>query len=163
MRIYFLILISLIISSCGIYSFTGASIPLEVTTISIKNFPNHAEIVMPSLSASFTEGIKDYFLSQTKLNLIDESGDWELSGAIVGYTDLPSATGATESSLNRLTVTIRVEFKDNINEAKSFERSFSQFVEYEGSKSLSEVEEELVADLNEQLINDIFNKIAVDW
>jgi len=164
MRIYlWLLFIVMTFSQCGIYSFTGASIPLEVQTISIDYFPNHAELVNPALSDLFTEALKDRFLSQSNLALTNSDGDWDIKGAITNYVDRPSAVGASTSSLNRLTITVRVEFIDNTNIENSFEKSFSQYLDYDGSASLSDVEDGLVEDINKELINDIFNKIAVNW
>ena len=41
-----LILIAVfVLTGCGIYSFTGASIPAEAKTVSIQYFPNNANLV----------------------------------------------------------------------------------------------------------------------
>jgi anaerobic selenocysteine-containing dehydrogenase len=56
--IIFVILTGLFhISGCGVYSFTGASIPAEAKTISIQYFPNNASMVEPTLSQAFTDAL----------------------------------------------------------------------------------------------------------
>ena len=47
---------ALLIQSCGIYSFTGASISPDVKTVEISDFPNYALLVNPALSQTFTQG-----------------------------------------------------------------------------------------------------------
>ena len=56
---YFLIVLAVAIissiTSCGVYSFTGASIPPEAKTVSVQFFPNRALLVEPTLSPIFTD------------------------------------------------------------------------------------------------------------
>ena len=73
MKLILTILLSISLTSCGIYSFTGASIPTEAKTISVDYFSNKAATVQPSLSQVFTERLKDMFLEQTNLSL---NGHW---------------------------------------------------------------------------------------
>ncbi|MBE0641602.1 MAG: hypothetical protein IH599_06160, partial [Bacteroidales bacterium] len=68
-------LFAFLLSSCGVYSFTGASISPEVKTISIINFPNNAPLVQPTLSLELTNALKDKFSSQTNLTLVQRDGD----------------------------------------------------------------------------------------
>ena len=61
-----LILIAVfVLTGCGIYSFTGASIPAEAKTVSIQYFPNNANLVNPMLSDVITNTLRDYFMNQT--------------------------------------------------------------------------------------------------
>lgn len=149
--------------SCGIYSFTGASIPVEVQTISVTQFPNHAELVNPNLSPDFTEKLRDRFMSQTTLNVVTGAADWEVKGQIIDYYEKPRAANASGASLNQLTIVVNVEFYDNQNEQNNWEKRFARSQVFDGNSSLSDVEDELVEDIGEQLVNDIFNKIAVNW
>ena len=52
------LLLSIFITSCGIYSFTGASIPNGAETVSVAYFQNNALTVQPSLSNTITESVK---------------------------------------------------------------------------------------------------------
>ena len=69
------------INSCkGSYSFTGADIDANIKTITIEYFQNRASLVQPNLSNVFTEALKDKFVSQTNLELINYNGDLKLQG-----------------------------------------------------------------------------------
>ena len=55
------VLASLIVSSCGIYSFSGTSIQNDVNTVTINFFEYKAVKVNPTLSNDLTEALKTKF------------------------------------------------------------------------------------------------------
>jgi hypothetical protein len=150
--------------SCKHYSFTGASISADVKTASISFFPNRAAIVNPSLSQQFTEKLRDKFISETNLTLVQQQGDLHFEGAIVEYRTQPSAIqGNDNAALNRLTITVNVKFS-NLKEPKNdFDQNFSRYVEFDSQVSLASVEQDLVDEINKQLVDDIFNKAVINW
>jgi hypothetical protein len=154
-------------TSCGVYSFTGASISPAVKTISISYFPNNAQYVQPTLSQKFTDALRDKFVTQTNLTLINTGGDLVIEGAITGYDpNQPVAIqgGADQTaSLYRLTVTVNVRFTNKKDDKQSFETSFSRYEDYDRSSRLADVEEQLLDQINEALVQDIFNKAVVNW
>lgn len=151
-------------TGCGIYSFTGASIPPDIKTISIEYFPNHAPLVQPSLSQLFTESLKEKFLTQTNLTLVERNGDMMIEGAITDYNTQPVAIQGNETTaLNRLTIAIKVRFINNKDEKQNFETTFSRYKDYDSKISLTSIEAELIKQINEQLIDDIFNKAVINW
>lgn len=169
---YQLMLIRMILSlamlvgftACGVYSFTGASIPPEATTFSVSYFPNNAQLIQPTLSQRFTEAMQDKFLKQTNLRMVDSGGDLHLEGSITGYTTAPAAiSGNDQAALNRLTITVRVTFINEFEPDNDFERSFSRYWDYDSNLSLSQVEEEAITIITEALVEDIFNQAVVNW
>ena len=84
-QIIYLIVITLFVSSCGFYSFRGASIPTNAKTVSVSYFKTNAPNAPSSLSETITEGLKDLFLSQTNLNLTDRDGDLNFIGEITKF------------------------------------------------------------------------------
>lgn len=158
-------LVSVLAGSCRMsYSFTGASISPEVKTISIDNFPNKAMLVVPTLSRNFTEALQDYFTSQTNLILVDRNGDLKLEGSITGYAVQPQAISGNEvAQLNRLTITVQVKFSNRFDEKLNFETNFSRYLDYPSSQNLVSVQDDLIAEINDQLVQDIFNKAVVNW
>jgi hypothetical protein len=146
------------------YSFTGASISPNVKTVTILNFPNNAGLVVPTLSRTLTEALKDYFSSQTNLILIERNGDLLLDGSITSYAVLPVAIQGNETAaLNRLTITVSVKFTNKTDPKQNWETSFSRYQDYSSSFNLSTVEEGLIRQITDQLVQDIFNKAVVNW
>jgi hypothetical protein len=155
----------LILASCRVnYGFTGTSIDPEIKSVSIAYFDNFAPLAKPTLSQVFTEALKDRFLQQTNLSLVKEQGEIQFSGKITDYQTRPINIQSNETAaLNRLTITVEVEFVNSKNDEKNFKQRFSRYEDYESSQNLSEVEDQLIELINEQLIQDIFNKAVSDW
>jgi hypothetical protein len=163
-NILFLIALVLFASGCGVYSFTGASIPPGAKTISIAYFVNNAQYVEPSLSQSLTDALRDRFLAQTDLNFVSEDGDLQIEGMITEYSTRPVAIQGNETAaLNRLSVTVKVKFTNTLDPDKDFEVPFTRYEDYSSSEDLSAVKDQLLVTINENLVDDIFNKAVVNW
>jgi hypothetical protein len=165
LKYYLTILLLLVLfSGCGVYSFTGASISPEIKTISIQYFPNNAPLIEATLSQSFTDALRDKFVSQTNLTLITNGGDLSIEGEITGYNTMPVAIQGNEvAALNRLTISVNVIFVNNFDDTKDFETKFSHYVDYPSNQNLSSVKETLITQINEMIVEDIFNKAVVNW
>ncbi len=162
------ILISILLllsSSCKVkYSFTGGSVDPKVKTVSIQYFPNKASIVVPTLSQTFTQALRDRFSTQTRLTLVNYNGDMDIEGSITGYAVQPEAIQANQTAaLNRLTITVEVKFTNKIDEKQNFEQSFARYEDYQSTQSLSAVQDGLIQDINTALIDDIYNKTVINW
>ncbi len=160
-----LIFISGIITSCKTsYSFTGASIPENVKTVSVQTFQNFASLANVNLTQTFSEALKNKFISLTNLELVVDEGDLQFDGAITDYRVIPIAIqGDQTAALNRLTITVKVNFVNLKDEKQSFESSFTRYADFDSSKNLSDVEDLLIKDINDQLTQDIFNKAVSNW
>ncbi len=147
------------------YSFTGASIPPEVKSFSVQTFPNYAPLVQPQLSQTFTEALRDKFQAQTSLQQVSRGGDLSFEGSITAYTVNPISiqSGTDVAAQTRLTITVNVKFTNAKNEKQNFESTFSRFADFATSKSLATEEDRLIKEINEQLVQDIFNKAVVNW
>ncbi len=160
----FSILSLFLLSRCGVYSFTGASIPVEAETFSVDYFQNNAPLVQPTLSQIITDALKDQLSRQTNLQLDNTTGDLHFEGSITGYNVRPQSIGADDQAAqNRLTITVRVNFYNEYEPESNFEQSFSRFYDYDSQRSLAEVEAQAIEDITEALVEDIFNKAVVNW
>lgn len=161
--ILFLLLTGLF-SSCGIYSFTGASIPSEAKTISVGYFRNRAPSVQPTLSSVFTDRLKEYLSNQSNLPIVDGFADLQFSGAITGYSVAPQSIQSNDqAALNRLTITVQVKYVNRFDDKFSFTQSFSRYRDYDAKLSLSSVESGLIEEITEELVDDIYQRAFVNW
>ena len=149
--------------SCGIYSFSGASIPAEAKTVSVAYFPTHAQLVNPLLSNNLTNALRDAMTNQTTLDMVESGGDIAFEGEITDYKTTPVAITGQTAAMNRLTVTVNVRFSNRLDESKDFESSFSRYEDYPSDQDLNSVQESLTAIIVDQLVEDIFNKALVNW
>ena len=148
--------IILLIASCGVYSFTGASI--QGKTINIHALENRAQNVVPTLTATLTDKIRSRILSQTGLApQNNDNTDYDLSGSISMYQVTVSGVQ------NRLTISLIVNFKNRLDEKASFTQTFTRFADFPATQTLQSAEARLIDDLGNQLADDIFNKAFVNW
>ena len=153
------------LTACTVkYSLSGASIPPDAKTFSVAYFPNNAPMVAPILSATLTDELTQRFATRTSLVQVEECGDFAFEGEIVGYSSTTSSVSSGEYALqNRLTITIKVKFTNVIDDKLSFNKNFSAYADYDSTKLLTEVESELIPQIVEQLVTDVFQAAASNW
>lgn len=155
---------TMLFSGCGVYSFTGASIPGK--TLMIQTLENTSSNVVPTLSASLTEKIRTRILSQTGLTPVQNNADYEITGSITSYNVTVSGVGdaqTAQASQNRLTITVQVEFKNKMDEKASFKQSFSRFDDFPANQPITSHEARMMERIGNELADDIFNKAFVNW
>lgn len=159
------IVLTAVLVSCTVkYSLSGASIPPDAKTFSVAYFPNNAPMVAPVLSATLTDELTQRFASRTSLMQVEEGGDFAFEGEIVGYSSTTSSVSSGDYALqNRLTISVKVKFTNAIDDKMSFNRNFSAYADYDSTKLLTEVESELIPQIVEQLVTDIFQAAASNW
>lgn len=159
-----LLISSVTLVSCGIYSFTGGNTG-NAKTIQVDFFPNQAELIEPSLSQRFTQSLQDLFLRQTNLTLVKSNGDLHFEGEITGYRIMPmTATASQTAAQNRLTITVNVRFTNKLNEKDDFEKSFSFYYDFSGTQlPTGNVLQTAFDVILERITQDIFNASVAKW
>jgi hypothetical protein len=150
------------LTSC--YSFKGASLDPNLKTIQISNIRMETAGGPANLSLEINEKLKEYFQRNTSLKINNKNPDLTIEGSIVGYELTPQApTGDDKAGLNRITLRIQFRLINRLDEDKNFEQEFSFYQDFPQSQTLSQVEKALIPKLVDQIILDLFNKIAGDW
>ncbi|MEA2105424.1 MAG: LptE family protein [Bacteroidota bacterium] len=163
--IFSIIILIATFQSCTVsYTLSGASIAPEVKTVSVQYFTNRAPLAMSNIGQYITDELKDKFKSQTSLTLVNDVGHLNFEGEITKYDTKPMAiVGDETAAQNRLSVTVHVKFTNEIEPEYNFDSDFSRYADYDSNLDLAQVEQELVEEIVEQLIDDIFNKSVVNW
>lgn len=163
MKIGLYTLLLIILSSCGIYNFTGGSTG-SASSFQVNFFRNDAPLVEPGLDRDFTIALQDLINNQTNLSLTDRNADLVYEGEIVDYTITPmTATAQQTAAQNRLTITVNVRFTNNTEENKDFEKRFSFYYDYPAAAQLSAVKGAAYSEIFERITQDIFNASLADW
>ncbi len=147
------------------YKFNGASIDYDVTkTIQISDFPNRASYVWGPMASMFNNELKDEFASHTKLTQVRRGGDLIIDGEITQYNQRnKSVSSEGYSAQTELSITVNVRFTNTKNPTENFEKTFSANSSYETTQSLTSVQEELVTEMIEDLVDQIFNATVANW
>ena len=155
------ILLAVMLGGC--YSFQGASIPPDVNTFLVGFIENKSAQVNPQLGQIITEKLKDK-LNNTKLNIVQQNGDFNFNAVITGYNISPVTVQENAAATqNRLTITLNVIFECPKHPNLNFEQNFSSFQDFDGTKNFTSLEGNLVTLISDQLVQEIFNKAAVNW
>ena len=167
---YFLLFsISLISFSCGIYSFTGSSIPVGVETFQVDYFENIAggrpgSTIEPGLDRDFTIALQDLILNQTSLNLVNDGGDIIYSGEIIEFSVTPmAATAEITAAQNRLTMSVMLNYVNVLNEEDNIEKRFSFYYDFPGNLQVYDIKDAALQEIFERLTQDIFNETLAKW
>ena len=154
---------------CGIYSFTGASIPAGAESFQVNYFENQAgsrpgSTVEPGVDRDFTLELQDLILNQTNLNLVSSKGDLVYEGEIVEYSVTPmTSTANLTAAQNRLTVTINLRYTNINNEEDDFESRFSFFYDFPAEQQLYDIKGAAHDEIFERLTQNIFNATLANW
>lgn len=160
------ILICILPVSCTIsYKFNGASIDYtKVKTLSVADFPNQAPLVYAPLAQVFTEQLKDTYIRQTRLKTVQQGGDLSLEGEITGYDLSPQAVKEDAyASQTRLKITVRVRFANQTNPEEDFEKLYSAFRDFSNERMITDVQDDLIKEIVEEISDLIYNDTVAKW
>jgi len=163
------LLLVLTSQSCGIYSFTGASIPPGVTTFQVNFFENLAgnrpgSTVEPGLDNDFTNALQDLIMNQTNLNLVSQNGQLIYEGEITEYSVTPmSATSQNTAAQNRLKMTVAFRFFNIKKEEDDYKKNYSFFYDFPAELQVYDVIDSAHKEIFDRITQDIFNDTLAKW
>ncbi len=165
-RILTLIIAFSTLSSCTIsYKFNGASIDYDLTkTLQLSHFINQAPLVYPPLENVFNEALKDVFTRNTRLQFVNQNGDMEIEGEIVGYELTALAVQEDQfASETKLTMNVRMRFVNNKIQGQDKEETISAYRTFSSNVNLTDVQDQLIKELTEEIVDQIFNSTMANW
>ena len=157
------------LKSCGIYSFTGASIPPGVTTFQVNFFENQAgnrpgSTVEPGLDNDFTNALQDIIMNQTNLNLVSKDGQLIYEGEITEYSVTPmTATSQNTAAQNRLKMSVALRYFNSKNEDDDLKKTYSFFYDFPADLQVYDVIDSAHKEIFDRITQDIFNDTLAKW
>lgn len=148
------------------YSLNGASLDYNIyKTISFSSFPIRAALVYPPLQQVFETKLTDMVAQNTRLQVLDTPAtDLRMEGEITGYTLTPQAVGENAyATQTRLTITVRVKYINNKNDALSVDQTYSAYRDFDSNQMLNDVQDELCNQICDDLKDLIFNATLGNW
>lgn len=153
-----------VLSGCGYYSFTGASIPTHLHDIAIPLAEDNSAGTITTLGNDLTQLLVERFVGQTRLSLqqSEEEADVLLTTRIDRYTNQPAAVSAEEqATMNRVTIYVSATYFDRVENKQVLQRTFSSFADYDPLNIDDEAEAARVALTN--IADDIFSAATSNW
>ena len=156
----------ILLTACSVsYKFNGASIDYSKTkTIQISDCPIRSSYVWGPMAPMFNNQLRDEFSAHTRLIHVKRNGDLKIEGEITQYQQRNKSVSADGySAQTELSMTVNVRFTNNANHSEDFERTFTASQSYETTKTLNEVQEELVTQMCKDICDQIFNATVANW
>ena len=158
-------LLSIAFLFTGCYTFKDiGSIPKEVKTFRVNYIENRARYINPQLSPQITDKLKQKIINQTRLTGVQtEDAHYEISGQITGYNVTTSGISDQKAATQRLSVTVHVNFKNNLDQTKNFEADVSRNFDFSATLTLTQAEAQLNETIIKNVVDEIFNRIFSNW
>jgi outer membrane lipopolysaccharide assembly protein LptE/RlpB len=156
-----LALIFLIVSGCGVYTFSGA-VPGHLKSIAVPPFENQtAEF---GLAEDLSAALIDEFLDDNSFKVLDlRQADAVIYGTIVRIHDAPSTYSSNESVQEyKVTITARVRYEDLVKGKIIWDETISSFGTFPTGGGLAE-RAEGIDEAVKKLTEDILNKTVSGW
>ncbi len=163
---WLLALVLAVAPGCAYYSFTGASIPANLNTLSIPLVEDNSLSPLTTLDEELTELLITRFVRQTRLTLEtnEDEADVVLTARIDRYTNAPtSVSGQERAEFNRVTLTVSVRYYNRVEDKEVFQRSFNSFDDYDPLQGGLEEEENAARNALENIAEDIFTAATSNW
>lgn len=147
-------------------SFVDGSMPEEWKTFTVQSLDNRSSTAPSNYAFELTEALKDGIQNNTKLllNPVEGAGEVSIEGSIISYNVSPIALQPGDvAAQNRLTVTVQFSFFISEPKEDLIELNLSKFADFDSQDNVSDVEEELIAVINEQIVQDVINKLMSNW
>lgn len=160
-----LIMFSMLINfGCSTYSFTGASVPAHLKTIAIPVAEDKSPAAIPGLRESFTDNLIQKFISDNSLQVTERATANAILDCIITLvTDAPAIVSAGEEiSLRRLTITVRVIYKDLVQKKTIFEKEFKNYGDYPPGQEANKRPEAIETAID-KLTEDILLAVVSGW
>jgi len=159
------------LASCKIYSFKDTSIPPEVKNIHLSYIENRARLVNPALAPALNDALRQKINNQaSRLAQIQTSdADYDVTAWISDYNYSTSGISNQQASSNRLTVTVHIVFKNNLDPTgkkvppANFEADVSRNFDFAAATSITDAEQQLLPTITSNLTDEIFNKLFSNW
>jgi hypothetical protein len=141
MRKLSLLFIALLQIGCGIYTFSGSTLPSHLKTVDIPLLTNQS--MQPDIADDITKELNRQILANNQLRIVAAEGDATVRGSITSYTHEPYAFGATASrqvdvDQYIVKITVDIEFYDNVKDAPLFKEPITGQGTYDFAKETEE-------------------------
>jgi hypothetical protein len=139
-KFFFAFLIS-ILCSCGIYTFSGSTLPSHLKTVNIPLFGNSS--LQANVGEDLTDSLAKRVLTTNLMRIVPTNGDASISGNVTGYNNTPRSYGSAgvrqvNISEYEVDITVEVQFNDNKKNVPLYKGSITGKGVYDFSKETEE-------------------------
>lgn len=155
--------LSLMLGSCGVYTFKDVSFPPDIKTAKLNFIENKSRYINPQLAPKLNEKLQQKLVSQTPLKRSsNDDADLVISGSITDYSVTTAGISGQQVSTNNLNVSIHITLKNN--KAQTVEEyDVAKSFPFDGRSTLQQVENSLTDVIVKGMTEEIFNRLFSNW
>lgn len=156
------IVIIMTFASC--YSFKGISIPPEVSQYYVNQVKLTALDAPATITEVFRETLRTKVRQQSSLSWQETDPDIEFLATISNYNVSTEAAGEGSTvTLNKLSITVNVEYIDNTDEDRNWKKNFNYGVPFDPNIDFRSNQDAFIDDIFDQITEQIFNEAFAQW
>jgi hypothetical protein len=166
----FLFVIMLVVKLSGcFYSFTGASVPSHLKTIAIPVFEDKSGSGEAGLRENFTNDLIQKFTDDNTLQVAPRtSADAVLDCTITSLSETynsvtTDANNREAGSSKRVTITVRVIYKDLVQRKTISDKKYSEFANYDLTGNIVTNRQEAITTAIDRITDDILLGTVSNW
>lgn len=169
MKWFPILILTVLLGSCWptSISFQDGSVPPEWKRFVIQTLESTAANAPISYAPELTEELKDAIQNRVGLKLVESEADDPqliITGTVRDYNVAPLAVqGDDVAAKNRLTVKAYFEIFISAPEEDLMEINASRFVDFDANEDVGSIQAQLFTEINEQVIQDVLNKLLSNW
>lgn len=146
--------------------FVDDSMPEEWVDFYITPLELNAATAPANYNATLTETLRSGVQNNTRLKMLTDitDADVQISGTVSSYNTTPQAiTEGDNAQKNRLTVSVNFTIITPTKGLEKMQLTSTRFADYDASQQLSDVETQLLDQINQQIVQDLINKLRSNW
>ena len=156
----------LALAGCGVYSFSGATIPDRLRTVAVPLAEDRSTGGPPALDRLLTDVLVARFADRSRLSLEPDEAEADavVRATIERFAVAPAAvtSDGNLAQLNRVSIAVRVVVEDRVEPGELLSRTFTATEDYAPSAGL-QGEADAAAAVLEQIARDAFTAATSDW
>lgn len=157
-----LLVFGMLFATC--YSLKSASIPSTINTFFVGEFELQARNALPTMPQIFGEALRNKILNESRLVQAEINPDISFKGEIVSFRVSSVAPEAGQTAaFNRLEISVSVDYENTTDNKLSWKKRFSFFEDFDRSQNLVDIQDGLITNINDQLVEDIYNAAFTTW
>lgn len=160
---YLFPIVCIVFLKCGVYTFSGSTLPSYLKTVTIPLFINKS--LQPEVAEYITSELSKKIEDDNILRPVSRDGDAIIEGKVLTYTNKPHIYDSksfrdVDVSSYAVTISVEIEFMDNKKDKALYKGTVTEEGIYDFEK---ETEEDGRRRAIEKIINKILQKSIQSW
>lgn len=160
---YFLFLLCISFVGCGVYTFSGSTLPSHLKTVDIPLFINQS--LQPGVAEEITAELNKNVQENNLLKPVSQNSDATIQGKVLSYDNRPYTYGSksvrnVDVSSYSVKISIEVDFLDNVKDKTIYKGTITEEGIYDFN---DETEEDGKKRAIERIIDKIMQNSVQSW